>query len=250
MRRTLALAIAIWLVLGIAACSPGPSAGSSSGGTVTPTSSPKSVTQAVSPTATNTLAGSVARPTTAAATQTSAPGGAGLVEALTAQEAFAVADAKAKSVNPGYALSEVLGCHKAAAYGTVEKDSFLVEGHCVQWMFRYVRPIQEGSIKGYHELLVRAGPNGVLDSQEKLFDQQAYPKPSGVASAWKVDSTRAIEIAENAGGKAYRQKNPEWDTGRFESNKNAAIVARMEFTSYMNATVLKGKEIRGSQGAI
>jgi len=169
-------------------------------------------------------------------------------EALTAREAYAIADEAATATHPDFALYEVLGCHKAAPYGHFERDSHLVEGTCAQWMFFYVRPVDPDTMKGYHALFIRVGPNGVLETLEEYREEQVRLKPEGDPADWLVDSTRAIEIAESEGGRAHREANPTWDTARFEADRNAVMIATLEFTPYWDSA--SGIEHPGSKGIV
>ncbi|MHB0859148.1 MAG: hypothetical protein ACYC5M_16470 [Anaerolineae bacterium] len=169
-------------------------------------------------------------------------------EALTAREAFVAADEAAKVCNTEYELYEVLGCHKAAPYGQFERDSHLVEGTCAQWLFYYVRPVSADSAKGYHALFIRVGPNGVLETEEQAHEDQVRKRAQGDLSGWQVDSDQAIAIAEREGGSAYRAANPEWDTGRFEADRNAVLIATLEFSPYWDSA--SGKDYAGSTGVV
>ncbi len=171
-------------------------------------------------------------------------------EALTAREAWelAEAEAEARAQGPGYELYEVTGCHKAAPYGSYERDSHLVQGTCAQWMFFYVRPVEPGSAQGYTALYLRVGPNGVLEAVEKPHEAQVRKQPIGVAAGWAIDSPEAIEIAEEAGGRAYREANPEWDTARFEADRNALLMATLHTRPYFEPD--SGEEYAGSDGLV
>ncbi|MHB1296264.1 MAG: hypothetical protein ACYC4R_14880 [Anaerolineae bacterium] len=169
-------------------------------------------------------------------------------EALTVREAFVPADEAAKASNAAYELYEVLGCHKAAPYGQFERDSHLVEGACAQWLFHYVRPVSPENSKGYHALFIRVGPNGVLDTEEQIYEDQVRKRAQGDPSGWQVDSPQAIAIAEREGGSAYRAANPEWDTGRFEADRNAVLIATLEFSPYWDSA--SGQDYAGSTGVV
>ena len=191
---------------------------------------------------------------TAAGAPAAQPGSAGqradTRQPLTAKEAYPVAEAKAKSVEPGYQLYDVGGCYGPAASATYQKESTLVEGRCLSWLFTYLRPMRPGDTKGYYELRLWVDANGVLSSQEKLYDQQAVKKPKGSTADWKVDSTEAIQIVENDRGRAWRQQNPEWDTARPESDHNAVIIAKLEFFPYWDVALAKGKEVPGEKSVV
>jgi hypothetical protein len=179
---------------------------------------------------------------------TEAPTAESFKEAISAREAFALAEETAKARNASYQLFEVLGCHAAGPYGEYERDSHLVEGTCVQWLFRYVRPVKPDSYEGFYALDIRVGPNGVLSSEETAYETLARKVPKGDPSAWKIDSTEAIQIAEREGGSAYRAVNPTWDTARFDADPNALMIANLEFYPYWDTD--SGKEYPGSQNVL
>lgn len=193
-------------------------------------------------------AGAANKPTpTAATAATNAPSGQ-LKEALTAKEAFAVADPAAKAIHASYRLFEVWGCTASAL--DYEKDEHLVNGGCATWAFRYTRPAKPGSFEGYYELLLWVGPRGIVKQQETLKEKAAAVVAKGAADDWKLDSTQAIEIAEREGGKEHRLQNPKWDAGRFDSDPNAVLRASLEFVPYFDVTYAKGKEIAGAKSVV
>ena len=174
--------------------------------------------------------------------------GGTLKEALTAKEAFAVADPVAKTADASYRLFEVWGC--TANSTDYAKDEHIVNGGCVTWVFRYTRPMKPGSYEGYHELLLWVGPNGILKREETLKDKAAAVVAKGAVADWKLDSTEAVEIAEREGGKEYRQQNPRWDPGLFQSDKNAVLTAHLEFVPYFDVTYTGGKEVPGAKSVV
>jgi len=235
------VSLAILLVL--AGCSNG-----ASGKAAIPTRLP-GATASASPTK------AAPKPTpTRTATPSAGPGGTPSAqgdtfkEALTAKEAFAVADPVAKAADASYRLFEVWGCTDNST--NYAKDEHLVNGECVTWVFRYTRPMKPGSYEGYHELLLWVGPNGILKREETLKDKAAAVVAKGDVADWKVDSKEAIEIAEREGGKEYRQQNPRWDPGLFQSDENAVLTAHLEFVPYFDVTYTGGKEIPGAKSVV
>jgi hypothetical protein len=105
-------------------------------------------------------------------------------------------------------------------------------------------------MKGYHDLLIYVAPNGVTNIKEEIRAAAAVRQPKGKLADWKVDSVRAIEIAEQNGGQEYRKKNPQWDTARFEADKNAVMIATLGFSPYFDLSGGKGRDVGGSSNVV
>ncbi len=167
-------------------------------------------------------------------------------EYLSAHEAYGVAQAHADNLSAPYALYEVMGCHQVADPGTFDKAPSLLIGQCSSWLFRFYAERDEG----FDELLVWVGPNGVLDARQTAKPSLVGKTPQGDPADWLIDSTQALAIAEDAGGRAHRESDPKWDPGQFESNRNAILIARLTFHPFFDSGSGGYKEIAGAKGCV
>ena len=87
-----------------------------------------------------------------------------------------------------------------------------------------------------------------LETTEETFASQVRKKPRGDLADWAIDSVQAVDIAETAGGRAYREANPQWDTARFEADRNAVMIATLETNPYWDSE--SGDEYPGSANLV
>jgi hypothetical protein len=144
---------------------------------------------------------------------------------VTARSHFDQVMAKAQEWDPGAVLVSVRNTNPEGG------KTMLVEGKNPYWRYKFLSlPTIEGAdFQRSFEII--EGPNGILGFQE--FPDPAGYSTIGNSTDWVIDSDEAFRIAEESGGKAFREQYP-----------NATVGMELNFGFYPVADLNTMKNVR------